>query len=643
MSGICGIFRLNGGPPEGIEAMAAHLERRGPDGTRLFRDGPLALGHTALNTTPESLHEALPFTHAETGCTITADLRLDNREELIAALGLDAAGRVIGDGEIVLRAYLRWGEDCPARLLGDFAFAIWDPRERRLFCARDQMGMKQLIHCHVPGRLFAFASEPKAVLKAEGVPRRINEGRIADFLEDYLEGIDFTSTFFEEVFRLPPAHCLTVSADRFDLRRYWRLEPAPELKLGSDRAYAEAFLETFTEAVRPRLRVNGPVGSMLSGGMDSGAVVAVASRLLAAEGRGPLHTFSGVGPDPETCVETRAIHSSLTLPGLAPHLISEDVMAAQIETLRHRVRTVDEPFDGHMTLLMLIYDLARDTGVRVVLDGVAGDVAFSAGSRTAHLFRRGRWLQLWREIEGQAQFWGFQGWTRRHGLMEAIRQGLAPDWMRRWRRRWQDRRAMTPIGGLLDPAMARRVDLAARRRQYLSHGAPERADQRAQRAASIQSPNLTVGRERYDRLAAAAGVEPRDPFLDIRLLSFCLSLPADQAECDGWPKPVLRRAMVGLLPETTIFRPGKEHLGAMFTFRMLDGWTGWRDGIGVADMQAFTNSAATGCAISGHHESGLVSHKNEIGLFYLSNWLVANRELREIDPAGPLREGRQWT
>jgi len=217
MSGICGIFRLDGGLPMGLEAMLRKLERRGPDGTHTFRDGAVALGHAALNTTPESLSETLPFIHAETGCAITADLRLDNRDELIAALGLDAKDRVIGDGEIILHAYLRWGEDCPARLLGDFAFAIWDPRGRKLFCARDQMGMKQLIWHRTQGRLFAFASEPRAVLLAEGVPKRINEGRIADFLENYLEGIDYTSTFFEEVFRLPPAHYLTVSADRFDL------------------------------------------------------------------------------------------------------------------------------------------------------------------------------------------------------------------------------------------------------------------------------------------------------------------------------------------------------------------------------------------------------------------------------------------
>ena len=300
MSGICGILKLDGAFPASTDltAMTSLLERRGPEGTWHFTSGPVALGHTLLATTPEALVEQLPLTDPATGCTITADLRLDNRDELIAALGLQDETRILGDGELVLRAYLHWGEDCLRHLLGDFAFAIWDPRHQKLFCARDHLGMKQLVYCHVADKVFAFASEPRAVLAVDDVPRRINEGRIADFLEDYLEGVDHSSTFFEGVFRLPPAHCLSVDADGLRQRRYWELRAGPELRLESDQAYADGLLQVLTQAVASRLRCVGPVGSMLSGGMDSGSVSAIASRLLAQQGRGPLHTFSCAGPDP---------------------------------------------------------------------------------------------------------------------------------------------------------------------------------------------------------------------------------------------------------------------------------------------------------------------------------------------------------
>src|SRR4029079_7792257 len=117
MSGIFGILMLDGGQPDqrDVDALAALRATRGRDGTHCWQQGNVALGHTLLATTPEALVEVLPLTDPETGCTITADCRLDNREELIPELGMKGVDRVIGDGELILRAYLRWGEDCPAK------------------------------------------------------------------------------------------------------------------------------------------------------------------------------------------------------------------------------------------------------------------------------------------------------------------------------------------------------------------------------------------------------------------------------------------------------------------------------------------------------------------------------------------------
>ena len=407
MSGICGILSLDGSTPDpaDIQAIAASLERRGPDGTHVWNSGPIALGHTLLATTPEALTEVLPLTDPQSGCTITADVRLDNREELIAALGMGHETRTIGDGELILRAYLHWGEPCPEHLLGDFAFAIWDPRSNQLFCSRDHMGMRQLTYHHGPGQVFVFATEPNAVLAYAGVPKRINEGRIADFL-DNLEGIDFTSTFFEGIFRLPPAHSLSVCAKGLSLRCYWELRPEPELKLESDEAYAMAFLEVFTEAVRCRLRSVAPVGSMLSGGMDSGSVVAVASALLAADGQSPLPTFSAVGPDQEKCIETSAIYAAAAMPGLKSYRVNHADLEPYAEDLLSLTKRSDEPFDGHMALPRAVYLAARRAGINVVLDGVAGDIVLASDSHVARLLKRGRLIRAIQEARGERQFWG---------------------------------------------------------------------------------------------------------------------------------------------------------------------------------------------------------------------------------------------
>lgn len=571
MSGICGFFCLDGTnpQPDQIEGMTLLLQRRGPDGTQHVLDGPIALGHTLLATTPEALHETLPFSDPASGCCITADVRLDNREELLTALGLAAETRMIGDGEIILRAYLHWGDACLENLLGDFAFAIWDPRSQRLFAARDQMGMRQLIHHHQPGRLFAFATEPAAILALQEVPKRINQERIADYLDE-LEGADFTSTFFEGLYRLPPAHCLTVDANGLNIRRYWTLQPQPELKLENDEAYAQAFLKVFTEAVRSRLRSNGPVGSMLSGGMDSGSVVAVASRLLKAEGRNPLQTFSAVGPDRETCIETRTIHQSLTLPDLQPHLVNHAELEPWADDLQRLVEEESEPFDGHMTLPRAAYLAAHRAGLRVVLDGVAGDVTLGAGTLVPRLLRQGRWRQVWRELQGERRFWGPYLSIPRQ-LLSGLRSALAPDWARRARRHAQKlkRRLKPADGSLINPAFAKRINLAARHAAFMDLSRPGWQEPARERVGAITHIYLTVGRERYDRVSAALAIEPRDPFMDLRVINFCLSLPASQLQFDGWPKMILRRAMAGLLPDSVRWRCGKEHLGWTFTSTLL--------------------------------------------------------------------------
>jgi asparagine synthase (glutamine-hydrolysing) len=618
MSGICGVLRLDGqtADPAQLRAMTALLERRGPDGTHDFIDGPVGLGHCLLATTPEALHETLPFSDPASGCCITADVRLDNRDQLLPALGLDAESRVIGDGELILRAWLHWGEACLEHLLGDFAFAIWDPRQQRLFAARDQMGMRQLIHCHVPGKLFAFATEPRALLQLAELPHRINEGRIADYIEDYLEPIDFTSTFFEELYRLPPAHCLSVDAGGLQIRRYWTLQPQPLLQLDSDEAYAEAFLKVFTEAVRCRLRSPGPVGSMLSGGMDSGSVVAVASRLLAAEGRGPLQTFSAVGPDAGTCVETRTIRESQKLPGLQTHSVNWAELEPYADDLQHLLQTLDEPFDGHMTLIRAVYLAARRNGIKVMLDGVAGDVMLSYSDQIVDLLRSGHWLQALRDTRGEARFWSDgSGWLRQ--LLLYTRRAATPNWARRLRRQLRNPQRVRP-SPLMNPELARRVNLAARVEQLRSHSLVERIDFARSRAHALTQSHLVVGRERYDRTAAALAIEPRDPFMDLRVVNFCLSLPGAQLESGGWPKIILRRAMQGLLPDSVRWRRGKEHLGWRFTSALLQTQeqTLWQP----TDSRLLLGPLISPGGLQ-DRASGLIENQACVCLYHLELWL----------------------
>ncbi|HWP41854.1 MAG TPA: asparagine synthetase B, partial [Blastocatellia bacterium] len=175
MSGIFGLYHLDGRPASRsqLQEMMQSLAHRGPDGQNAWSEGAVGLGHQMLRTTPESLLENLPLANSTNEIVITADARLDNRDELIELLGFGAEPREqISDSQLILAAYEAWDERCLERILGDFAFAIWDGKKQRLFCARDRFGVKPFYYYSSAG-LFAFASEIKALLSLQEIPRRL--------------------------------------------------------------------------------------------------------------------------------------------------------------------------------------------------------------------------------------------------------------------------------------------------------------------------------------------------------------------------------------------------------------------------------------------------------------------------------------
>src|ERR1700722_8517306 len=209
MSGLVGIFRRDGELASAdslMEAVGA-IVHRGPDASGVWLKQSIGLGHCMLWTTPESEHEPFPFEDPESGLVITSDARIDNRTELIESLRLRKPHDEITDSSLILEAYKKWGEESPAHLVGDFAFAIWDRRNDKIFCARDAMGVKSFYY-FLSDKVFVFASEIKAINRFPEVPRRLNEVRVLDHLVNLFE--DRTITFYKDILRLPPAMTLSV-------------------------------------------------------------------------------------------------------------------------------------------------------------------------------------------------------------------------------------------------------------------------------------------------------------------------------------------------------------------------------------------------------------------------------------------------
>ena len=212
MSGLCGLVRLDDGPLplDGLGRMLQALEKHGPDGSGSWQDGTAALGHQMMHVTPESLDEQLPWSDQESRIAITFDGRIDNRDDLLASLAVPRSS-AIPDSRLILLAYKKWGIDCAERLVGEFAFAIWDAREHSLYCVTDPMGIRPLFYSETPGRYFAFASEVIALLKFGDEPASISNRRLAMLgVSAYSRRLEPELTCFENIYRVPVASILSI-------------------------------------------------------------------------------------------------------------------------------------------------------------------------------------------------------------------------------------------------------------------------------------------------------------------------------------------------------------------------------------------------------------------------------------------------
>lgn len=576
MSAIAGVLYRDDRPVAEVELqrMAEALAHRGPDGSAVQVYRPVGLVHRMLWTTPESRHEELPRLDAEEDLFLTADARLDNRDELIVALGLGGQPREnIPDTEIILRAYQRWGEDCPTHLLGDFAFALWDGREQKLVCARDPMGVKPLYY--YSGReVFAFATEIKALLALPDMPCRLNEERVAEFLVPTFD--DRTATFYQEIFRLPAAHVLIAGIDMSRMRRYWAPDSSRVVRCSSDEEYVEGFRALFREAIRTRLRSAYPVGSTLSGGLDSSSITCTAVQILSEQRDFNLHTFSAVFPDlPDADLrlidEREYIEAVVALGSFRPHYVRGDRLSP-LQDVDTVLWHADEPFVApNLYLHWALYGAAQRQGARIFLDGIDGDTTVSHGlGYLAELAGTGRWRSLVREATVLAATSGLSSSPRRivweYGILPSIPSGPSRLW-----HNMRDRFGRNPhFGDLVNPAFAQRVGLAGRLR-----GAEEsnRSRARAEREIhrrGLMSPIVPYVLELADKAAAAFELEPRYPFFDRRLIEYCLGLPADQKLRAGWTRSIMRRAMEGILPPKVQWRAQKANLSPNFTRQLFD-------------------------------------------------------------------------
>lgn len=570
MSAIAGILWFDGAPAEQdcIEALVGRMASYGPHGQSCWSAGPVALGHCQLRTTSEAADEHLPLTSRDGRYCLVWDGRLDNREQLLGDLrSRGALLQTRSDAELVLESFLAWGQACTNHLLGDFAFAVWDAHEQQLFCVRDHTGARPLYWTRTH-RFFAFATDDGALLTLPGVSARPYAAGMAHWLAPgYVPAepspVDVSRTWYEELRLFEAGQSIVVNPDRsLQLDKFWQPETGAENRYASDAQCQEAFLEVFGAAVRARLRTAGPVAMLMSGGLDTAGVAAMARREMRGMAGKELHAYSVIYDQPEDCIETRCILSMAEGMGDRFHSIAVPSMTgvAGIDELLEEAWPRSHPEDNSIWLQALLIRVAARAGHRVVLHGTFGDLTnWSPRRYIAHWMQAGQWRQAWRESRAASQHHNYlrdrvasRLWLENFGVA-FVPPALKPLAQVMWRGE------PAASHGLISPDFLRSIGYRAAR---ISD-----EPRLSRRLAPVQQAHLkalrflTFGRTGLARVAGRHGVDTRDPWDDRRVVEFFLRLPLEYRVRDGWTKHLVRATFVDDLSDPVRWRIGKEHLG----------------------------------------------------------------------------------
>jgi asparagine synthase (glutamine-hydrolysing) len=551
MSAIAGLANFEGAKIPGgvVEGMTAAMASRGPDGRAHRHASGIALGHCLLASTAVMRAEAQPATSADSSLLTVLDGCVDDRDGLAADLrSAGFAPQAPGDAHLVLRAYEAWGEECAARIIGEFAFVIWDSRRRTLFGARDPAGTRYFYY-HAAPEAFVFASEIRGVLASAKVRPRLNEDRLLDYIVTEFDRDDEVGTFYRDIVRLPAGHALLVSRDGLRTWRYWDPATLPENRFASLDECAEAFGEVMRSAVASRLDASGPIGAMLSGGLDSSSIVGVIRKDMRDRLGEPLRTFSLVRENQRSCPEWKAVERMIAGGWVVPTVLRPSVADRAWRARIDSIPGMNEPFaftDGYTDALLCA--AARDQGCRVLMDGMAGDLFFYSYGRSLG-WSRERVLRLPAVMAAACRHRVEGRWR---SLARSLLSPVAPAPLRAAYRRVRPA-PPDPQVSLLRPTVARDFmhDRLARRADVRG-AAP--GDDRRVHARNFTSGLLSFAHEVNGQLALSSGIEPRSPYSDRRVIEFAVRMPVGAKLFAGWYKLMLRTAMRGTLPEEVRWR-----------------------------------------------------------------------------------------
>ncbi|MDD4126314.1 MAG: asparagine synthase (glutamine-hydrolyzing) [Methanomicrobium sp.] len=512
-----------------LNDMSDSLVHRGPDDSGIYTSEKAGLVHRRLSIIDLSAEGRQPMANEDETLWLVFNGEIYNYKELGEELiKLGHKFRTKTDSEVIIHAFEEWGYECLNKFNGMWAFAIWNDKNKELFCARDRAGIKPFYYSQTKTGVI-FASEIKALCRNAETGNEVNDEKLTAFLKWGLSDYD-SETMFEGVFQLLPGHFMTIKDDSAEIKKYWDTNPSKETvsKNLSDDELSQNFLKLLRDSVKLHLRSDVPVGTCLSGGLDSSTITALINEIK-KEGNDPgkaqaQNTFSAVFSD-KRFDESEYIDIAVKSADVNAHYIRPDPKELWAD-LDHLIYSNDEPF-LQLTLYSqycVMRDISRN--VKVVLDGQGADEML--GGYIAYffchikdLFKKGHLIRAFLESFGV---------FRNHRSF--LKYGMKQFFVRKQRR------------GLI-----KGDEIPLKRYQGSLNQALD---------CDLKSTNLPYLLHWEDRTAMAFSVEARVPFLDFRVIEFLTSLPGDQKIRKGITKYILRKAIKGVVPEKIRCRMDKK-------------------------------------------------------------------------------------
>jgi len=565
MADVGGVYHWNWDQPvsrSDLKNMARILTYDQNNTSNIWSNNDCGLVYAGHPYAPEDFYDNQPYQYPEQNLVLVAEARLDNRDALCDQFNIKASIRSeTPDSVLILKAYQKWGDQCPKHLMGDFAFALWDGSRHELFCVRDPRGTVPFFFYLEEAKRIAFSSSVKAIFAFPNLYRKLNEQTLADRLTNNIL-IDNTQSFYKNVQQLPAAHSLSITPKGIRKCCYWEYQPC-EMQFSREEEYIEAFNVLFKQVISSRLRSIKPVGAQMSGGLDSTSVASVAAAFKHASGQ-RLTTFTQVPQQGFFHVAKRGISydDRHLVTSVATQQSNIDPFFSSIEGLSpsHNLDDIfnfsDIPPLNAFNRLWIerIYEQAVLHKIGGILSGDAGNLTISL-SVINHYFQglaqNRQWLHLWRELKSTSKVTHHPVW--RLLLSQIIKPHLIAPISRVKRHFVSGEDKPWQRYSVIHPDFAHEMNVKERLAQTGRHSvhtpSPQIAEKIRLRMLLQPYSQRSLFHHAYYR---KYGVRTLDPTNDLRIVEFCLNLPKAQFYHQGWDRALIRRAM-NHLPKKVIW------------------------------------------------------------------------------------------